>query len=74
MQALQSQTIGTVYAEEGLRRQVRILPVYHHKPILVSPKIQNRSEPTTLLGHNVVRAVEPLLYLGWRDRLYCVLC
>lgn len=36
MQALQSQTVGTVYAEEGLRRQVRILPVYHHKLILVS--------------------------------------
>ncbi len=35
--------------------------------------IQDWSNTTVFLGYDEIRAVKPLLHLGWRDRLDCIL-
>lgn len=37
-------------------------------------QIQDWPYATTFLGYVEVRAVKPLLHLGWSDRLDCIIC
>lgn len=50
----------------------------HHERKLVKGPVQDSQikdwpKVTAFLWHDEVRAVEPLLYLSWRDRLNCIL-
>ncbi len=63
---LQTQSWGRMHFI--MRLCVSILNGSLYKSPVQDSQIQDWSKTTAFLGYNEVRAVKPLLHLGWRDR------